>query len=54
MKLKLLIVALFCSVLGWGQVSITGLGAGNTYSQNFNTATAAVPTGWAFLYLNNS
>ena len=48
MKLKLLIVALFCSVASWGQVSITGLGAGNTYSQNFNTATATVPTGWAF------
>ena len=29
MKLKLFIVALFCSVLGWGQYSITGTGVGN-------------------------
>lgn len=32
----------------WGQVSLTGTGSGNTYTQNFNTAVAAVPSGWAF------
>lgn len=40
----------------WGQISITGTGSGNTYSQNFdalaNTGTAEIttlPVGWTFL-----
>ena len=37
----------------WGQISITGTGSGNTYSQNFNSlastgTSSAVPAGWIF------
>lgn len=47
MKLKLLIVALFCSVLGWGQVN---LAAGGTYNQNFDgLGTTSIGT-----YTNNT
>jgi hypothetical protein len=51
---KLLFLVTFLSVaIGYGQISITGTGAANTYSQDFNTlaitATSnSVPTGWAF------
>ncbi|TDR24678.1 choice-of-anchor D domain-containing protein [Flavobacterium cheniae] len=42
MKLKLFIVALFCSVLGWGQVNIVTSG---NYTQDFNTlANTGTPT----------
>ncbi len=47
MKLKLLIVALFCSVLGWGQVLIPN---STPVTQNFDamgtSVTASLPTNW--------
>ena len=43
MKLKLLIVALFCSVLGWGQVSLTN-GSPST-SIDFSSTVAGVSNG---------
>lgn len=47
MKLKLFIVALFCSVVSWGQVSLT---AGSTYNQNFDgLGTSSIGT-----YTNNT
>ncbi len=47
MKLKLFIVALFCSVLGWGHVN---LAAGGTYNQNFDgLGTTSIGT-----YTNNT
>jgi hypothetical protein len=51
---KLLFLVTFLSVaIGYGQISITGTGAANTYSQDFNTlaitaTSSSVPTGWAF------
>ncbi|CAM3575751.1 Outer membrane autotransporter barrel [Flavobacterium saliperosum S13] len=49
MKFKLLLLSfLLSATFGWGQVSITGLGVGNAYNQNFNTATPILPAGWAF------
>jgi trimeric autotransporter adhesin len=55
MKTKvLLFFIILTSFAGWGQVSITGTGSGNTYTQDFNTlansgTSSTVPTGWAFL-----
>ena len=49
--LKLIIPFLAFFFLGQsvlGQVSLTGTGSGNSYSQNFNTVAASVPAGWAF------
>ncbi|MDK2771667.1 MAG: choice-of-anchor D domain-containing protein [Flavobacterium sp.] len=48
MKLRLLLLTFLFSALSWGQVSLTGLGVPNTYTQNFNTSTATVPAGWFF------
>lgn len=42
MKLKLLIVALFCSVLGWGQFNISAVST--NYTQDFNTLTTGTWT----------
>lgn len=53
-KQSLIVFVFLCaSLLGFGQVSVTGLGAGNTYSQDFNTlanngTSPTVPTGWSF------
>lgn len=56
MKTKLLLLLTFLSFsLGWGQISITGTGSGNTYSENFSTlaqsgtSNTTLPAGWAFL-----
>ena len=35
-------------ILFWAQVSLTGFGISNKYTQNFDAATAAVPAGWSF------
>jgi hypothetical protein len=43
MKLKLFIVALFCSVLGWGQVNIVTSG---NYTQDFNTLANTGTPAW--------
>ncbi len=51
---KLLFLVTFLSIaLGYGQISITGTGAANTYSQDFDTlastgTSSSVPAGWAF------
>ena len=49
-------VLLMNTQTSWGQISITGIGSGNTYTQDFsvlaNTSAATssiVPSGWAFL-----
>lgn len=48
MKYKLLFIAFFTTLLGWGQVSITTIGT--AYTQNFDgmasSATATLPTGY--------
>ncbi|MGM5469295.1 choice-of-anchor D domain-containing protein [Flavobacteriaceae bacterium LMO-SS05] len=46
-------VSLCASSIGFGQISITGLGAGNTYTQDFNSlaiggSSTLVPIGWSF------
>lgn len=51
MKLKILFIALLVSGLSWGQYSITGIGSGNTYTQNFNAFAGTlitVPTNWSW------
>ena len=54
MKKLLFLVTFLSFSLGYGQISITGMGAVNTYSQDFDalaitgTTNTTVPTGWAF------
>ena len=50
MKIKLLVITLLVSVLGWGQFVITGTGAANTYNQNFDAfrgTAVTLPVNWA-------
>ena len=53
------LITLCASFMGFGQVSITGLGAGNTYTEDFNTlantgTSTSVPTGWSFSELGTN
>ncbi|MCZ8196936.1 MAG: choice-of-anchor D domain-containing protein [Flavobacterium sp.] len=51
---KILFLVTFLSIaLGYGQISISGTGVANTYSQNFDAlaitgTSSTVPSGWAF------
>ena len=53
-KHSLIVFIFLCAnYFGFGQISITGLGAVNTYTQDFNTmantgTSNTVPTGWSF------
>jgi len=50
MRIKLLLVAIFFTVIGRGQYSITGSGSGNTYTQNFDSfrgTALTLPSNWA-------
>ena len=55
--LVLFALLLMNTQMSWGQVSITGTGSGNTYSQNFDAlanagtsnAITTLPVGWTFL-----
>lgn len=54
-KQTLIVFILLCTCyFGFGQISISGLGPGNTYTQDFNTlansgTSSTLPTGWSFL-----
>jgi len=50
MKIKILFLALLVSAVSWGQYAITGVGSGNTYTQNFDAfrgTAVTLPTNWA-------
>lgn len=38
----------------YGQISITGSGTANKYTQNFNTVSASLPSGWLFFETGSS
>lgn len=45
-RISLVLGLMGFGVMGWGQISVTTLP--QTFTQNFNTTVATVPTGWAF------
>ncbi len=59
-KLLFLALMLLTGVASWGQVSITGTGSGNTYTQDFNTLASSgssnttVPVAWVFVESGSS